>query len=547
MVDRPDHIESLLRRTFLHVPGIGEDTERGLWSQGITSWDRLAAFVKHGGAVRARKETVLQVLRESEIALTERNGSYFAATLPPTQHWRVVPDFIDQLMFLDIESTGLSIYYDKVTVVGVSDRAGARVFIEGCNLGELPEKLAQYQVMVTFNGALFDVPFLRKNVPELRFPPIHLDLRFLMARLGHKGGLKEIEERLAIRRSADIGGMDGHDAAVLWHRFERGDIDALGRLLRYNLADTTNLSELLEYAYSELSHQTIMPIQGRLAGQAEIETWSQGMPKSTLSRDRLFWPTPNTLVAIHRSGEGLITVNVGKSPPIQWTPKKHWTPTLHLLLSELRNGTVSVVGIDLTGSSKRRSGCACIGPGGTTTSLLATDSDIVKWVEATNPTLISIDSPLSLPEGRDCTRADCECSRFGIIREAERILKKRGINVYPALLPSMASLTHRGMDLARRFRADGFDVIESYPGAAQDILGIPRKKTSIPELVKGLQEFGIPFDSSAMNKLTHDELDAITSAVVGFFYLVGWYEALPEPGPGAMIIPRLPKPSEFQE
>jgi len=80
------------------------------------------------------------------------------------------------------------------------------------------------------------------------------------------------------------------------------------------------------------------------------------------------------------------------------------------------------------------------------------------------PSLVSIDSPLSLPE-----------DPAKIYRECELTLKRRGIGVYWCLLPSMKALTMRGISLAARLRGEGFNVIESYPGAAQDILGIPRK------------------------------------------------------------------------
>gem|GEM_PF-5980485 len=62
-------------------------------------------------------------------------------------------------------------------------------------------------------------------------------------------------------------------------------------------------------------------------------------------------------------------------------------------------------------------------------------------------------------------------------------------------------------------------MIESYPGAAQDIMSIPRKQAGLDYLVEGLKEFGLTgeFLSTAVS---HDELDAITSAVVGHFFFI---------------------------
>ena len=86
-----------------------------------------------------------------------------------------------------------------------------------------------------------------------------------------------------------------------------------------------------------------------------------------------------------------------------------------------------------------------------------------------------------------------------------------GISVFWALLPSMQSLTMRGMRLADELRQRGLKVIESYPGAAQDILGIPRKGSSLEELKWGLNRAGIS-GNFLKDRVTHDEVDAITSA-----------------------------------
>jgi dephospho-CoA kinase len=81
-------------------------------------------------------------------------------------------------------------------------------------------------------------------------------------------------------------------------------------------------------------------------------------------------------------------------------------------------------------------------------------------------------------------------------------------------------------------------VIESYPGAAQDIMGIPRKGAGEALLKEGLNDFGVSGDF-VTEPVRHDELDAITSALVGSFFLAGKYEALTGPAEGALIIPDL--------
>jgi len=181
--------------------------------------------------------------------------------------------------------------------------------------------------------------------------------------------------------------------------------------------------------------------------------------------------------------------------------------------------TIKVVGIDLTGSEKKPSGVATLYDGGKViTSRLNTDQEIIYWCRGDIPDIVSIDSPLSLPENPDKIYRDCELE-----------LKRRGIGVYWCLLPSMKALTMRGIALADKLRQDGLTVIESYPGAAQDILGIPRKSKGKQVLATGLAEYGIKGDLN----ISHDELDAVTSAIVGQLYLAGKYEQL-----GCLILPK---------
>src|SRR5713226_880926 len=115
-----------------------------------------------------------------------------------------------------------------------------------------------------------------------------------------------------------------------------------------------------------------------------------------------------------------------------------------------------------------------------------------------------------------------------------------GISVFWCLLPSMEMLTRRGIKLTQELRKAGSDVIESYPGAAQDIVGIPRKKASLEELKWGLSRAGITGDFLTRD-ITHDEVDAITSALVGLFYLADDFIALGTRTEDYLIVPRSPK------
>src|SRR5438045_9230553 len=103
--------------------------------------------------------------------------------------------------------------------------------------------------------------------------------------------------------------------------------------------------------------------------------------------------------------------------------------------------------------------------------------------------MVSIDSPLSVPEGWNRAQKQL-VPGSPIYRKCELALKRMGISVFWCLLPTMRGLTMRGMRLADDFREHGMDVIESYPGAAQDILRIPRKGSRLEELKTRLTRQG---------------------------------------------------------
>lgn len=198
------------------------------------------------------------------------------------------------------------------------------------------------------------------------------------------------------------------------------------------------------------------------------------------------------------------------------------------------------VGIDLTGSEKKPSGWCFLKGKTATTYRLRTDEELVAHTVAARPAVISIDAPLSLPLGRlSVFDEDPGRQEFGITRHCERQLLQRGIRSYPPLIKSMQHLTQRGMALAQLFRAQGYPVIEGYPGGAQDILGVPRKSKSLPLLIAGLAALGLE-GAFTSGQLSHDELDAITAALVGHFYLDGQFEALGDARESYLIIPKLP-------
>lgn len=185
-----------------------------------------------------------------------------------------------------------------------------------------------------------------------------------------------------------------------------------------------------------------------------------------------------------------------------------------------------VIGIDLAGVETRETGVAVLLKNEVLVSFIVfKDEEILLGIEKWKPLLISIDAPLGNPAK-------------GGIRECERRLMKQGIKVFPCTFGGMKKLTHRGICLAEKLRKKGFQVIETYPGSAQDMLGIPRKGSSLNALRKGLIEYGIT--GIKEQDITDHELDAITSALVGVLFLEGKTTSLGEKEESQIVIP-LPK------
>jgi len=191
------------------------------------------------------------------------------------------------------------------------------------------------------------------------------------------------------------------------------------------------------------------------------------------------------------------------------------------------------VGIDLAGSEKRDTGfCLMSEAMRCETAVLHTDKDILDRTLTAEPSVVSIDAPLFLPKGR----ISLEHRGPPHFRKCDRELLRMHIRFFPISLGPMRMLTARGIRLRASLERRGLEVIESFPGAVQDILHIPRKQAGLGDLSSGLRKHGVGLPSAT---LTGHELDAVTSALVGVMYLKGDYTAIGDPDEGLMILPSL--------
>ncbi len=190
---------------------------------------------------------------------------------------------------------------------------------------------------------------------------------------------------------------------------------------------------------------------------------------------------------------------------------------------------IVIVGIDLAGSPRRPTGICVLKGMKARTQVVYRDEEILSTVDQAKPDLVPIDAPLSLPNGRKTIH-----DRAGEhLRECDRELQRRKIRFFPITLGPMRMLTERGLALKSEIETMGVRIVECYPGAAQDIWEIPRQHHDLKGLLHGLKDLGI---KGLTSQFTSDELDAVTAALVGRWFLLGRGEMLG--GKEGILIPQ---------
>lgn len=234
----------MLQKTFCHIPGISLNVEKMLWESGITSWDLFFEKWDSVDIPKTKIEKIKEELPLSRQAFERKDIFYFRDLLHAKEHWRLAS--MGRIAFVDIETTGISRWDNQITLIGIYDGNTPHIYIQGQNLADADQKLKSFDLLVTFNGKQFDLPFIEEHF-QTSYPAVHLDLRYMLRELGLQGGLKSIERQLGISRDDDVAAIDGFEAVRLWRRYQRGDKEALRLLVKYNQDDIVNLKTLLEY------------------------------------------------------------------------------------------------------------------------------------------------------------------------------------------------------------------------------------------------------------------------------------------------------------
>ncbi len=195
-----------------------------------------------------RKASSDKIIRDISKKLDDRDLPFFSRLFRSSENWRLWEDFSENIVYLDIETTGTR-RYSPITVVGAYNGKDFNALVRGKDLhsNDVKTLLSDATMLVTFNGASFDLPMIEWQFPGTVPSVPHLDLRFLAKKCGYSGGLKSLEVQMGLARPEDVKGMSGEDAVRLWHLYEReSNRNALKLLLKYNMEDIVNLQPIAE-------------------------------------------------------------------------------------------------------------------------------------------------------------------------------------------------------------------------------------------------------------------------------------------------------------
>ena len=148
----------MLRSSFLHIRGIGPRRQRYLHRTGLCDW-RQAACADPLRLPESMRH-VPEAARVSLERLAAGDALFFCARLEPRERWRVLGEFFEEAAFLDVETD----WHGWLTVVGVYYRGEYRAFVRGRNMDAAAAFMRRLRLVVTYNGAGFDVPVLCRQL-----------------------------------------------------------------------------------------------------------------------------------------------------------------------------------------------------------------------------------------------------------------------------------------------------------------------------------------------------------------------------------------------
>ena len=247
----------MIQNSFKFIPEITTEIEQKLWRNGYKTWNDFLKLTYHPDLSQSAIEKLKKIIIVAQSALENENYIHFLKIMHKVYFWRLIPNLLGSILYIDVEATGLSVEDDEITSIATFDGKEYRVFTNGKNLLEIKNYIDEFDAICTFDGERLDLPLLRKIGVSIEH--IHFDLFHISRQINLTGGLKQIEMRMGFNRGS-LENIDGKCAIKLWAKYkETANQEYLDALTAYNIEDVRYLEQLLIAFFNELRKRSRMP------------------------------------------------------------------------------------------------------------------------------------------------------------------------------------------------------------------------------------------------------------------------------------------------
>lgn len=244
------------------IPKIGIKTEQNLKNAGYTTIESLKNHEKYGNYATNFISTIDELSFKEVVDLLNKN-KYGKKCRDNLIKCASIPD-VENFKFMDIETLGLSNV--PIILIGVAEIKNNKIISSQYFLRDIYEEpavleaylshLDENSVHVTFNGAMFDVPFIKNRCKYYRMDynldlP-HLDLLYFARNLWKNSlpnfQLQTIEKHIfGVERSGDVPGqyIPGYYKTYLTEK----NIGPIVPIIDHNRQDIISLASFLMKMY----------------------------------------------------------------------------------------------------------------------------------------------------------------------------------------------------------------------------------------------------------------------------------------------------------
>ena len=238
-----------------------DNMDRALYSirreLGDKPWRKVAAEFSKRTGIAVSADTVRNRYSRIEDELD-------FVTLAPTEAVEKPTDYAGfRIAFYDIETTDLGALMGRVLAISIVDEFGVlthRTYADfpGKNILDdsglidwFLEELEQYDMVVTWNGKLFDQPFINaRALKGLVVPPrggnsmMHLDLMYVFKGAKVRFGSAKLDN---VARALGVANQKTPLDFLTWEKASVGDMDALALVQEHCDADVRTMRDVFAY------------------------------------------------------------------------------------------------------------------------------------------------------------------------------------------------------------------------------------------------------------------------------------------------------------